>query len=183
MHYLSRILQQVIDCFNDVPFAQHHLVVTRHEFVLHVPSQPCDRLNAIIKQKVKQLLRNISFVCKQFAVQVFGRDFENLWILVVDVGSREYKRNDFPSVIACQMQLETMTPSHSPLSVSSKAFEHLVSITPEVVAYRYHGRVYESYAGTSAEGTEVEKEHKMKEHTAFKFDKTVVRNRLWKIGF
>ena len=139
MHYLSRILQQVIDCFNDVPFAQHHLVVKRHELVFHVHSQSRHQMNAIFKQGIKQLLRNISFVCEQFAVQVFCQDFENLWILVVDVGSREYKRNDFPSVIACQMQLETMTPSHSPLSVSSKAFEHLVGITPEVVAYRYHG--------------------------------------------
>ena len=60
--------------------------------------------------------------------------------------------------------------SHRSLAVGCQPFEHLVSVTTQVVAHRYHGAVHgsDTYAGT--EGLEVEEE----EHAALQLHKTVI---------
>ena len=92
----------------------------------------------------------------------------------------EYKRYKLPSVIAGQMKFEAMTPPHDPLAVCGDTIEHFVGIASEIVAYGYHGRINECYAGTSPKGTEVQEEQEREKHPTFKFNKTVIGNRFWK---
>ena len=78
MYDLCRILQHVVDGFYDVSLAQHHSIVERNQLVLHVYTQSCHQLYAILKEKVKQLLRYVTFVCEQLAIQSFGESLEYL---------------------------------------------------------------------------------------------------------
>ena len=56
MYNLCRILQHVVNCFDNVSLAQHHSVIERHQLVFHVYAQPCHQLYSILKEEVKQLL-------------------------------------------------------------------------------------------------------------------------------
>ena len=78
------------------------------------------------------------------------------------------------------MKFDAMTPAHGPLAVSGDILEHFVNITPEIVAYRDHGRVNECYTYTSPKGTEVQEEYGRKKHPTFKFNRAVIGNRFWK---
>lgn len=64
-------------------------------------------------------------VGKELSVKRLGQNCPNLRISGVHVGSRETERDDLPSVIAGQMQLETMTPSYRTHSISGKSLEYL----------------------------------------------------------
>ena len=174
VYYLRSVLEHVIDGFDDVPFAQHHPVIERHQLVFHVHPQPGHQLDAVFKEKVEELLRYVPLVGEQLAVQTFGQHLEHFRVLVTDIGACKHKGDDLPSVIACQMKFEAMTPPHGSLAVCGDALEHFVGVTPEVVAYGYHGRINESDACTPAEGTEVQEEHEREKHTAFQFNKPVV---------
>ena len=68
MYYLSCIFQQIINRFNDVSFAQHHLVVEWHQFVFHIHPKAGDQLDAIFEQGIEKFLRDISLVCEQLAL-------------------------------------------------------------------------------------------------------------------
>lgn len=133
------------------------------------------------QKKVKQLLRDISFVCKQLAIQTFSKDFEYFRILIADICASKYECYNLTSVIARQMQLEAMAPSHGPLAVCCYSLEHLVGVTPQIVAYRNHCGIHKCNACASAEGTEVEEEHEREEHATFKFNKAVVRYNIGEI--
>ena len=50
------------------------------------------------------------------------------------------------------------------------------------MAYRYHGRVHKCNAGTSTEGLKIKEKHKREEYPAFKFNESVIRNRIGEIG-
>jgi len=66
---LRDVLQLVIYSFDDSPFPQHELVKQRHKLVLHVFSEFGDQLNFLSKEKLKQLLGDISLVAKELAKQ------------------------------------------------------------------------------------------------------------------
>ena len=76
MYNLCRILQHIVDGFDDVSLAQHHPVIERYQLVFHVHAQSGHQLYAILKEKVKQLLRYVTFVCEQLAIQSFGENLE-----------------------------------------------------------------------------------------------------------
>lgn len=51
-----------------------------------------------------------------------------------------------------------MAPTHSSLSVSGNSLEYLIGVygvSPEIMAYRYHGGIYECYASTSPESSQI----------------------------
>ena len=78
MYNLCRILQHIVDGFDDVSLVQHHPVIERYQLVFHVHTQSGHQLYAILKEKVKQLLRYVTFVCEQLAIQSFGESREYL---------------------------------------------------------------------------------------------------------
>ena len=75
-------------------------------------------------------------------------------------------------------QLEAVAPSHSAFSVSGKSSEHLIEIASHVVAHRYHCAVHEGYAAAFSECCHVQEEHHLEEHTAFKFNESIVGYRI-----
>ena len=54
-----------------------------------------------------------------------GQDCPDLRVPVIHIGTCETERNDLASVVADQMQFETMAPSHRPFPISSQTFEYL----------------------------------------------------------
>ena len=82
-----------IGSFNVVSFAQHHLVVEWHQFVFHIHPKAEDQLDAIFEQGIKKILRDISLVCEQLAIQSLSQHIERFRIPVTNIRSSEYKRN------------------------------------------------------------------------------------------
>ena len=103
MYNLCRILQHIVDGFDDISLAQHHPVIERHQLVFHVHAQSSHQLYAILKEKVKQLLRYVTFVCEQLAIQSFGEnlEYEYFRVFVADICACKYKSYNLASVIAC----------------------------------------------------------------------------------
>ena len=60
---MCRILQHIVGGLDDVSLAQHHPVIERYQLVFHVHTQSSHQLYSILKEKVKQLLRYVTFVC------------------------------------------------------------------------------------------------------------------------
>ena len=108
MYNLCRILQHVVNGFDNVSLAQHHSVIERHQLVFHVYAQPCHQLYSILKEEVKQLLRNIAFVSEQLAVQTFSKNLKYIWVLVADICTSKYKRYYLASVIARKVEFKGM---------------------------------------------------------------------------
>ena len=181
MYNLCRILQHIVNGFDNVSLAQHHSVIERHQLVFHVYAQPCHQLYSILKKEVKQLLRNIAFVSEQLAIQPFSKNLEHIWVFVADICTSKYKRYYFASVIARKVELKAMAPTHCPFSVSGNSLEYLIGISPEIMAYGYHRGINECYAGTSSESSQIKEEHELEEHTAFQLHKAVVRHGFRKI--
>ncbi len=138
MYYLCCILQHVIDCLNDISFSKHHSIIKWHKFIFHVDSQSRHQLYPILKKTVEKSLRYIAPVGKQLAIQAFSQDLEHLRVLITHIGTCKYKRYDFSPIIACQVQFESMTPSHGSLSVCSYSLEYFVRISSEIMTNRYH---------------------------------------------
>ena len=106
MYNLCRILQHVVDGFYDVSLAQHHSIVERNQLVLHVYTQSCHQLYAILKEKVKQFLRYVTFVCEHLAIQSFSKNLEYIRGLVTDICASKYKRNYLASVITRKVEFK-----------------------------------------------------------------------------
>lgn len=170
MYNLCRILKHVVNGFDNVSLAQHHSVIERHQLVFHVYAQPCHQLYSILKEEVKQL-----------AIQTFSKNIEHIQVLVADIYTSKYKRYYLVSVIARKVELKAMTPTHSFFSVSGNSLEHLIGISPKIMAYGYHCGINECYAGTSSESSQIKEEHELEEHAAFQLHKAVVRHSFRKI--
>ena len=128
MYNLCRILQHVVNCFDNVSLAQHHSVIERHQLVFHVYAQPSHQLYSILKEEVKQLLRNIAFVSEQLAVQSFSKNLEHIRVLVADICTSKYKHYYLASVIARKVELKAMAPTHCSFSVSGNSLEYLIAM-------------------------------------------------------
>ena len=181
MYNLCRILQHIVDGFDDVSLAQHHPVIERYQLVFHVHTQSSHQLHAILKEKVKQLLRYVTFVFEQLAIQSFGENLEYFRVFVADICACKYKGYNLASVIACKMQFEAVTPAHRSFPIGGESLEYLIGVSPEIMAHWNHRRINKGYAGTLSERTQIKKEHELEEHSAFQLHKAVVRHGFRKI--
>ena len=180
MNKFGRILEHVINAFDDIPLAQHNLVPKRHQPVLHVGLYSCHYMDSVFEKSLEKPWRDISPIGKESSVQILCQDIPYLRIPVVHVSSCEAEGYDFPTVIAGEMQLEAMTPAHCPFPICSHALENLVGIPPQVVADGNHGTVHKADAGTSAESVKLKEKHQFEEYPAFQFHEPIVRYRIGK---
>ena len=60
MHQLRRILEHVVDGFNDIPFSEHDFVPHGHESVLHVRPDSGYQVYAVLKEHIEELWRDVS---------------------------------------------------------------------------------------------------------------------------
>ena len=168
------VLQCVVDALDDIAFAQHYPVPKRHEFVLHVGLDAGDEVYADGEEVVEEPLRDVSAVGEQPAVQTLCQHLPHLGVAVVGVGRGEADGDDFRLVVADEVQLELVAPPHRPLPDVGKPIDHLVHVSPDVVADGYHGGVHVAHAVASAERAHLQEEHHDEEHAAFQLHETVV---------
>ena len=169
------VLQRVVYTLYDIAFAKQYLVPQRHKLVLHVGLYACYEVYTIVEEP----LRDVSSVGEEPAVQILCQHFPHLWVAVVGVGRGEAESDDFGLVVADEVQLEPVAPSHRPFAVGGKTTEHLVHVSPDVVTDGYHGGIHVAHAVAPAEGTHFQEEHHDEKHAAFQLHETVVRNRRW----
>lgn len=174
MYELCRILEHVVDGLDDAPPSQHDLVPHGHESVLHVRPDARDQMYSILKEHVEEPWRNVSPVGKELSVEVLCQYSPYFGIPVIDVGPREAECDDLAPVVADQMQLEAVTPSHRPLPVCGHPLEDFVGIAAQIVTDRHHRGVHEADARAAPEGREVQEEHHLEEHAALEFHEAVV---------
>ena len=182
MYQLCRVLEHVVDSLDNASLSQHDFVPHGHEPVLHVRPDSRHQVYPVLKEHLEQSRRDVSPVCKEFAVEGLCQDGPDLRIPVVHVGSCEAERDDLSPVIADKMQLEAVTPSHRPLPVCGQSLEDLVGITAQIVADGNHRGVHETDARTASEGGEIQEEHHLEEHTALQLHKAIVGHSIWEIG-
>lgn len=173
------VFQCVVDTLYDIAFAQQYLVPQRHKLVLHVGLYACNKVYAIVEEVIEEPLRDVSPVGEEPAVQILCQHFPHLRVAVVCVGRGEAESDDFGLVVADEVQLEPVAPSHRPFAVGGKTFEDLVHVSPDVVTDGYHSGIQITHAVAPAEGAHFQEEHHDEKHAAFQFHETVVRNRRW----
>ena len=111
----------------------------------------------------------------------FSENLEHIRILVADICACKDKGYYLASVIARKVELKTMTPTHCSFSVCGNSLEHLIGVSPEIMAYWNHRRINKGYAGTPSECTQIKEEHELEEHSTFQLHEAVIRHRFWKI--
>ena len=121
-------------------------------------------------------------LCQRTAcIQTFSNNLEHIQVLVADICTSKYKGYYLASIIARKVEFKAMAPTHCSFSVSGNSLEHLIGISPEIMAYGYHRGINECYASTSSESPQIKAEHELEEHAAFLLHKAVVRHSFRKI--
>ena len=178
MHELRDVHELVVDRFDDRSLPQHNLVVVRHELVLHVGPQPCDDVDVVGEKPVEKRLGHVPLVRVKLSYDVVAQPVEHLLVPVVHVSPCEDEVQDLATLVADDVELEAVEPSHRALAPLGISLEHLVAPDPLVVAYRHACAVDEAYARALAEAAELEEEHHLYGHPCLKFHEPVVRHRV-----
>lgn len=113
----------------------------------------------LLKKRVKKFLGNIPLSVSSLPYRRLANTLNTLGSLSLTFAPVSTNAIISPPVVACQMKLKAMTPSHDTLSVSGYTSKHLVGITSEIMAYGNHCRVNKCDACTSAKGLEVQEKH------------------------
>lgn len=108
------------------------------------------------------------------SVKLLREHFPHTGVPVVHVSPCETERYDVPSVVAHQVELEAVAPSHRALPVLGQAGEHLVEIPPHVVADGYHRAAHEGYPRALPEGVRPHEQQHVDEHPRHELHETVV---------
>ena len=170
------VLEQFIDTLDDVSFSEHDLVPHGHKLVLHVGLEPMYEMDSL----AEEFLLDISSAGKHLSIEFLGEHFPHPAIPVVDVCSREIKGYNLPRVVAQQVQLEAVTPSHGTLPVPGQPIEDFVEVASDVVAHRDHG-VDKRNARAFAEGIEFHEHHHLEKRSWHDFHETIVGNSVGKL--
>ncbi len=79
MDEVSLVLEQFVDAFYNVAFAQHHLVPQGHELVLHVRLEAMNQVDALVEQALEEFLFDVSPVRKDLAIKHFCKNFPHFF--------------------------------------------------------------------------------------------------------
>ena len=100
MDEVSLVLEQFVDAFYNVAFAQHHLFPQGHELVLHVRLEAMNPVDALVEQALEEFLFDVSPVRKDLAIKHFCKNFPHFGVPVVDVGRRQTEGDDIARIVA-----------------------------------------------------------------------------------
>lgn len=182
MHQVGLVLQQVVYAFDDAPFPEHDSVPHGHELVFHVGLEPVDEMDALVEKLFKEGLLYISSAGEDLPVEFPGEDGPHTPVPVIHVCPGKTKSDYVSAVIAQQMQLESVTPSHGALPVLGHILEHLVRVAAQIVADGYHRGVHETDAAAFSEGPQLQEEHQGEERAGHQLDKAVVGDGIGEIA-
>ena len=174
MHDVRLVLEQFVDAFDDIPFPEHDFVPQGHEPVLHIGLETVYEVYSLVEECLEEFLLDITPVGEHLPVEELGEDAPHPSVPVVHVRPCQAEGYDLAGIIAQQVQLEAVAPSHRAFPVSGQSREHLVHVPPDVVAHGNHGAVHERDAGAFAEGVQLHEQHHQKEHPRRQFHEAVV---------
>ena len=136
---------------------------------------------AAVKERLEEFLLYISPVGEDLSIKMFGKHTPYPFITIVNVSRCQTESYDLSGVVADEVQLETVAPSHRAFPIFCKTGKHLVEMSSDVMAHRNHCTIYESNAGTPSERIYAHEQHKFIEHAWHKLNKAIIRNCLRKI--
>ena len=171
------ILKRVVDALDDEALTQEYLVPQRHEPVLHVGPDARNEVKAVVEEFVEKPLRDVAAVREEPAVKLLRQHLPHPRVAVVGIGGREDEGDNLRPVVAHEVNLKAVAPTHRPLPVGSQAGEHFVGIAPHVVAHGYHGRIHIAHAVAAPEGDHLQEEHHNEEHPSLKLHEPDIGHR------
>ena len=115
MFNLADVLQFIVNSLYDRPFPEEYFVMEIHQRVLHVPFQLCHQVYIIDEEHFEEVLADIPPVGEELPEESFFEHPVLQRFPVVHIGSRETERDDLSPVVADEVKLESVTPSHRPL--------------------------------------------------------------------
>ena len=133
--YLCNVLQFIIYSLNDRPLSEKQFVRNAHQCSFHIAFQLSNKLYAINKQPLEEILTDISLVAYQLAIYELHKGFVFQWFSVINVTRSNHEVEKFSFLIANQVQLETEEPPHGAFSSLGYAFENLMNVYSLVSAY------------------------------------------------
>lgn len=181
MHKVGLVLQQLVYALYDVPLPEHDFVPHGHELVPHIGPQSVYEVYTLVEEGLEEFPADVSPVGEHLAVEFLGEHPPDAPIPIIDVCACKTERYHLPRVVAEQVQLEAVAPSHRAFPVFGNAGEDLVEIPPHIVADWNHRTVDERYARTLAEGVKSHEQQHLQKHTRHKFHKAVVGDRVWEL--
>ena len=131
---------------------------------------------AALKERLEEFLLYISPVGEDLSIKMFGKHAPNSVITIVNVSRCQTESYDLSGVVADEVQLEAVAPSHRAFSTFCKTGKHLVEMPPEVMAHGNHRTVHESDAGTPSERIQAHEQHKFIEYAWHELHKAIVGN-------
>ena len=168
-----------LDGFNQRPLAKENLVRNGHDLPLHVVLQLRNQLNPVHKKSREEILADISLVPDQLAENLFDERLVAERLPVVDVAGRDHEVQQVPLLVADQVQLEPVEPSHRTLSALGKPLEDPVEMDALVPAYPQRGAVNEADARADSHAALLDEQDERDGDLPFQFDEPVVGYCFW----
>ena len=135
MFHLRYIFEFVIHGFNYSPLSEKKLVGDTHQRPFHVAFQFCDKLYAIDKEPLEEILSDIAFVTDELSVNEFNKSLVLKRFTVIHVSGGNHEIQKFSTLVAYQMQLESEEPAHGTFPSLSYSLERFMNKDSLVLAY------------------------------------------------
>ena len=176
MLHLCHILKLIVDGLYYGAFSEQYLVRNDHKRVLHLVFKFGYQLNAINKELAEQVFADVATVTDQLAIKLFCemRYFQRFPIVNVSWG--EHKVNNFAHLVANDMQLKSIEPSHRAFAPLSNASEGLMLEYSLVLAHSQRGAIDKTYTSAFAHKYLFYKDGKFHNGASFQFHESIVRH-------
>ena len=174
MLHLCDVLQFVIYGFNNSPLPEKKLVGDTHQRTSHVAFQFCDKLYAIDKEPLEEILSDIAFVTDELSVNEFNKSLVLKRFAVIYVTWSYHEIQNLALLVANQVQFEAKEPSHGTFASLRNALEYFVDMYPLVPAHPQRSAVDKAYACTLAQQYLLYKQGQGDGNLFFKFHEAVV---------
>ena len=175
----GHVLQLVVDGFNQRPLAEEKLVRDGHDLPFHVILQLRNQLNPVHEKPGEVFLADVSFVPDQLAENLLYEGLVAERLPVVDVPGRDHEVQQVPLLVADQVQLEPVEPSHRTLSTPGKSLEDPVEMDALVPAYPQRGAVHEADACADSHVALLDEQDERDGDLPLQFDESVVGYGVW----
>ena len=148
MLHLCDVFQFVIHGFNYSPLSEKKLVGDTHQRTFHVAFQFRDKLYAIDKEPLEEILSDIAFVTDELLVNEFNKSLVLKRFAVIYVTWSYYEIQNLALLVANQVQFESKEPSHGTFASLRNALEYFVDMYPLVPTHPQRSAVDKAYACT-----------------------------------
>lgn len=138
--------------------------------------KPCTRCMPRSKRRLEEFLLYISPVGEDLSIKMFGKHAPYSVITFVNVSRSQTESYDLSGVVADEVLLEAVAPSHRAFSIFCKTGKHLVEMSPEVMAHGNHCTVYKSNVGTPSERIYAHEQLQFIEYAWHKLNKAIIRS-------